>query len=270
MSFNSKHALDNIEKICNASKFFDTHEHKVREILDNSRKRMDVFASHMGSLGLKINIQEFNPSYQHGLGCTKMKAANCVASYEAGTQELWFTGHHDYCAANGASDNASSLGIMMELARCTIKLKPKITVRFASFDLEENGQLGSWAFVGKWKGLEKIKSLVNMDVVAGGKDLIICRSIGGYKSSKKLCKILKGISSKLNHEMHVRNVQGFSSDHIPFIGRAKKVAEITAGNISSYLNDGNINHTNEDTFENLNINHIEATGSSLLYMIENF
>ena len=80
----------------------------------------------------------------------------------------------------GADDNASSVAMMLEAARCLSKLDPQVAPRrsvvFLAFDLEEDGLVGSQYFVDNspWP-LESLKLMVTGDMLS--------RSLGGVCES---------------------------------------------------------------------------------------
>jgi Zn-dependent M28 family amino/carboxypeptidase len=85
--------------------------------------------------------------------------------------------HHDHDGAdgamilNGADDNGSGTVGLIEIAEAYVKAagkgqRPRRSILFASFNSEERGLLGSWAFVEKPPVLlPKIVAILNMDMV---------------------------------------------------------------------------------------------------------
>jgi len=68
---------------------------------------------------------------------------------------------------NGADDNASGVGGLLNLAAYFAKNKPNNTIIFAAFDAEEMGLQGAKAFVANPPvAIEKIKLNINMDMIA--------------------------------------------------------------------------------------------------------
>ena len=107
---------------------------------------------------------------------------NVVAGFEGSDSQLkneWvvISCHHDHDGAdgdrifNGADDNGSGTVGMLEIAEAYALAgeeghRPKRSILFASFNSEERGLLGSWAFVERpLVPLGRIAAVLNMDMV---------------------------------------------------------------------------------------------------------
>ncbi|MFI5456130.1 MAG: M28 family peptidase [Isosphaerales bacterium] len=107
---------------------------------------------------------------------------NVVAGFEGSDPALkdeWvvISCHHDHNGAdgdrifNGADDNGSGTVGMLEIAEAYALAgeaghRPKRSILFASFNSEERGLLGSWAFVERpLVPLDRIVAVLNMDMV---------------------------------------------------------------------------------------------------------
>lgn len=150
--FDANQAMRFLKMICDASdflgRFFSRFSDKARLefYLKNSRNRLRIFSheimEYLGrDVGSGVFVLDFESYPFEGL---RVKPCNCLAVKEGRTiEEIWICGHHDYCAALGAEDNAAALAIMIELARCLKDEKLNYTLCFASFDLEEYSQVGA-------------------------------------------------------------------------------------------------------------------------------
>lgn len=85
--------------------------------------------------------------------------------------------HHDHLGLHdgkvfyGADDNGSGTTGILEVARLVAKSKPKRTILFLSVSGEENGLLGSEAFLAKPPvDLALVKADINLDMIGRGKD----------------------------------------------------------------------------------------------------
>jgi Zn-dependent M28 family amino/carboxypeptidase len=88
--------------------------------------------------------------------------------------EIIISAHWDSYNGPGASDNASGVGVMIELARYFSNIKPDFKIRFIAFGTEELGSLGSKSYVIKHKAeFKKCKMVFNIDQVGGYKDIYI-------------------------------------------------------------------------------------------------
>jgi hypothetical protein len=84
--------------------------------------------------------------------------------------------HHDHLGVRdgkvypGADDDASGIAMLLETARiaATARSKPKRSIMFISFDLEEKGLYGSRFFVGEPPvPLERVKLFITADLIGG-------------------------------------------------------------------------------------------------------
>jgi Iap family predicted aminopeptidase len=103
-----------------------------------------------------------------------LRSANVVARYEQRNPsgpEILVTSHLDaYQVSPGANDNGTGLGLMIELARAFAKYAEQldVSITFAAFGAEENGAIGSRAYVQDHvAGLERVVAVVNLDTLGG-------------------------------------------------------------------------------------------------------
>lgn len=85
--------------------------------------------------------------------------------------------HHDHLGQHegkvflGADDNASGTAGILEVARLLSKAKPRRTVLFLSVSGEEDGLLGSAAFIARPPlDLSRVKADINLDMIGRGKE----------------------------------------------------------------------------------------------------
>lgn len=160
----------------------------------------------------------------------------------------------------GALDNASGIGMMMELAR-TIKMQknlPDKTVIFAAWNAEENGINGSKYYVDNPTHPLNQTYVINVDCI-GGEDSL---NIDVY-SSENIGNIMK---SKLyqygeDKDIKVREVYGSTgSDHQHFIAANVPAVFIT----DSFKNI----HTAKDTIDNISKENLGKVGGLLTSYIK--
>ncbi|MBD3337337.1 MAG: M20/M25/M40 family metallo-hydrolase [Candidatus Eisenbacteria bacterium] len=104
----------------------------------------------------------------------KHESANILAaigSREPDASEIVLTAHYDsYREGPGADDNASGIGVLLELARHFAKhgVEPGVKLTFVSVAAEELGVVGSRAYLdAHLPGLSRCDLLVNLDQVGG-------------------------------------------------------------------------------------------------------
>ena len=68
----------------------------------------------------------------------------------------------------GADDNASGVAVVLEVARLFAKIPTPQTLQVVFFDQEEEGLLGSRAFVDHWPNLAQIQGAIILDMVGYG------------------------------------------------------------------------------------------------------
>lgn len=175
-------------------------------------------------LNLKASVEvtsDFKASVSNNIVAT-------IPGSEAPDEHVIYMGHIDHLGQNtslegdqiynGAHDNASGTGGLIEIARqySQIKSKPKRSITFVGAAAEEQGTLGSQYFANNSPmPLSKIVGLVNMDslsITGRKKDV----SVVGYGKSE-LEEVLKRAAALQNRtltpEAHPERGYYFRSDH---------------------------------------------------------
>ncbi len=162
-----------------------------------------------------------------------------IAGFVRGTSRpeefVLIAAHYDHLspvdgrAYPGANDNASGVAMLLELARHYAAAPPERSVIFVAFDGEEDGRLGSRAFVKALgeKRLARINAAVNLDTVGridGQGPLIL-----GAASSDKWPHILRGASfvTGLPHRLVKEDLD--SSDQVSFIEAGVPAIQLFGG-----------------------------------------
>jgi len=183
---------------------------------------------------------------------------------------LVFTAHYDHLGKigkdiifPGANDNASGVSMLLELAKnfSLQKSKPKYSIAFIFFGAEELGLVGSTYFVNNpMLELQKIKVLINLDVIGSGDEGI--RVVNGIECKKvfhqldslnKTKNLLPVVAAKKNRP---------NSDHFPF--SQKKIPAIfiyTQGAYKFY-------HVPQDKADVLPLNKFPELFQLLLMFVE--
>ena len=129
----------------------------------------------------EIGIKSFStlPGFEQAFSfkraiVTEVKGTNMIGYIQGKSDNvIVISAHYDHLGVvkgevfNGADDNASGVGGLLNLAAYFAKNKPNNTIVFAAFDAEEMGLQGAKAFVANPPvAIEKIKLNINMDMIA--------------------------------------------------------------------------------------------------------
>ncbi|WP_181213251.1 M28 family metallopeptidase [Mesobacillus zeae] len=194
------------------------------------------------NLAEKVNIPVYGASYIHGewlkdeikkgnseIGLTakhysNLKSVNVIATKRAktrskDTKEVILGAHHDsVVGAPGANDNASGVGLMLELARVYKGYNTDKDLKFMSFGSEERGLLGSFHYVDQLDqaGKDRIEAVFVPDMVATNYDKaknLYSMTVDGSKNIVTDSTAAAG--ARLGNSDILPGTFG-SSDHVPF------------------------------------------------------
>ncbi len=161
--------------------------------------------------------------------------------------------------ANGAQDNGSGSAQVMEAARAiaALKKRPARSMRFALWGGEEEGLLGSFAYVEQHSAeLAKCAAVLNTDSGAGQPK--------GWNAEGRndVAAALKPLSEGLLRGLagsEITNESDFETDHGPFL-----IQGIPALNMSVDMSKyGEVHHTLADTIDKVNAHSLD-TGAAIL------
>lgn len=145
-----------------------------------------------------------------------------IKGTEYPNEKVVLVAHHDGIHVTpAANDNASSLGVMIELAKIFSKLRPpKRTIVFAAVTGEESGYIGAKYFVKQHENkLENLKVCITLDIIgAGDKELYVTENVYEGKvlrSPSWLNKKLVGIAEELGYYLEA-GTGDYSADNGPF------------------------------------------------------
>ncbi len=192
----------------------------------------------------------------------KFKTAN-IAGYIKGTQNpdsfLVISAHYDHLGTMGdaaiflgASDNASGVAMLLQLASYFKEHPPKYSVAFLLFSGEEAGLLGSSHYVANPVfPLANIKLLVNLDIMGDASEGITVVNGSVHKALFEQIKLYNEEISKPLPQIVARGAAA-NSDHYPF-------SEAGVPAIFIYSNGGKgFYHDTWDRPETLSYNNIDA------------
>lgn len=197
------------------------------------------------ALGLTASVQVSSQFSQSG-------SNNIIATLpgsEASDEHIIYMAHVDHLGQdlslegdqiyNGAHDNASGTGGILEIARAyaSLKKRPRRSITFVAVAAEEQGTLGSKYFAdNSTMPLSKIVGLINMDsinITGRKKDV----SVKGYGKSEleEVLKIAAALQNRsITAEPHPERGYYYRSDH--FSLAKKGVPGLSAGSGSEPLN----------------------------------
>jgi aminopeptidase YwaD len=184
---------------------------------DGELAAIEYIANQYRQYGLEVEIQPFE--FQRG--GTTYTSHNVIATKKAhknhDTGQIIYVGsHHDSVPGSpGASDNASGVGVNLELARVLSNMQTDTEIRFVTFGAEEWGLLGSRHYVSTLTEDEKNRSvgMFNFDMV-GSKNAgeMIMFTVDGERNT------VTNLGASSSHRVYEDLTYGRvgRSDHQPF------------------------------------------------------
>lgn len=198
---------------------------------EGGRKAREWIAARFAEIGLTPGnagsyFQEFNSTREAG------KTANVLGYFPGNDpalkdQVIVIGGHHDHLGVNssgsvywGADDNASGTDAVIEIARALAPLRGDLrrTVLFATFDAEERGLVGSYAYTAQPSfPMAKTVYMLNMDMIGYLKAKRNMQCLG-CKSSVYAASLLENIMRKYPSmgTPYMSSSASGGSDHYPF------------------------------------------------------
>lgn len=240
---NLKNFLDSLKQNTHAKGFLTTEYKKLTwHIASQTATKPEciVFANEINTKKtpkkLFLNIEnEFKTNYEIN------NIIACVKGTQNTDSVLVFSAHFDHLGAMGntqyvpgANDNASGIALLLNLAQYFSKNPLPYTVVFIAFNAEELGLLGSKHYTeNPFFELNKIKFLVNIDMVGTGEDGITVVNAEEFKNQYN--KLLN-INATHNYLPNIYpRGKAANSDHYPFYEKGVPCFFIyTRGGIAAY------------------------------------
>ncbi|MBE7176888.1 MAG: M28 family peptidase [Mucilaginibacter polytrichastri] len=181
-----------------------------------------------------------------------IKARNVIATLKGASlpdEKIVIGGHLDsWDLATGAIDNGIGSFAILDMARTfsALTLKPERTIEFVMFMGEEEGLLGSKAYVDealKNKSIDKIRFMLNYDMTNDPKGFAVTRG-----EMKLLCTAWGAEIAKIDTGFRndFRAGGGLHSDHQPFMLQGIPTGGGTGGQLPN--NSGPFYHSDKDSF----------------------
>jgi carboxypeptidase Q len=137
-----------------------------------------------------------------------------VVGTERPEEIIVVSGHHDSVAGNvGADDNASGVVFVLELARLLARKRPRRTIRFVSYGVEEKLSVGAYLYM---RSLDQKET--RRVVLALNADTIACRvgqDVAVVTGTSSLEKMVRRHWEGRGHPIDVRRGANPYSDHFP-------------------------------------------------------
>jgi hypothetical protein len=121
---------------------------------------MDNIAVLMESYGLTVTLEPF--LYY---GTTYYNVVGTKVGTVYPDQEVIIGAHYDSVDNPGADDDASGVALVLEAARIITQYDSQYTIRFVAFDREEQGLIGSYAYVDA-HATDDMQAMLQADMVA--------------------------------------------------------------------------------------------------------
>ncbi|WP_442590114.1 M28 family peptidase [Pedobacter sp. AW31-3R] len=205
-----------------------------------------------------------------------IKARNVIASLKGNSvplEKIVVGGHLDsWDLATGAIDNGIGSFSVMDIARCfkALQLKTARTVEFVLFMGEEQGLLGSKAYISaadKDHQLDQLKFMLNYDMTNDPK--------GFSTSRREMESLFKNWGNQISRiDTGFRNIfyagAGLHSDHQPFLLQGIPVGGGTGGKLPN--NSGQFYHSDGDNFKLVDEQQLKNTvrySAMLTYALAN-
>jgi hypothetical protein len=202
---------------------------------------MDNIAALMASYGLTVTLEPFTYSsstYYNVVG-TKLGTLYPDQQYVIGA-------HYDSVSNPGADDNASGVALVLETARVLSQYPSDYTIVYIAFDREEQGLVGSTAYVAD-HAFDDIQAMISADMVAYDTDTDQAR-IYSHDTSSALMVALGAAIDEYGDGLTWFDAGWISaSNHAPFDSAGFQACLLIEGEVW----DNPYYHTQQDSFDTL-------------------
>ena len=200
----------------------------------------DNIAWLMESYGLIVELEPF--SYW---GDTYHNVVGTLVGTTYPDQEYIIGAHFDSVGNPGADDNASGTAAVLEAARIISQYDSEYTIRFIAFDREEQGLIGSGAYVDDhWA--DDILGMISADMVAYDPDTNHCNIYGRTASDPIKADLAAAVTEYGDGLTYTIGGDTPYSNHAPFEQDGLQACLLIEGEVwaNPYY------HSSQDTFEN--------------------
>ncbi|WP_082233137.1 M20/M25/M40 family metallo-hydrolase [Halobacillus massiliensis] len=228
---------------------------------ENERKAETYIESQFERMGLKTEVQNF--SYRNHT----VSSSNIIA-YKPGksSKQIIVGAHYDSVSVGrGVDDNASGVGVLLEIAEVLKKIKTPYSIVYIAFGAEEAGLQGSNYYADQMteEEIENTIGMINLDSLAAGDQMYVYGGAGedGFIRDQALAiadkKKLDVETNPGLNPSYPTGTTGDWSDHAPFKAKGIPYGYLEATNweigaLDGYdqtAEHGGIWHTSNDTLE---------------------
>lgn len=222
---------------------------------ENTSLAADYIKNAMSERGLAASLEEFSFEAQSKNKRWNATGINIVGIKDGSIlkdQIILVTAHYDSIGGPGADDNAAGVASMLEVAGSLQNDSFNRTVYFIAFSGEEDGFLGSKAWISEHKDLsEKIVGVINVDYV-GKKNL----NVGYLPQYSWLKDILNESAENLKISVSIgAGTPSGGSDQVPFWENHIPAVIITHHATDTYI------HTENDTIDKVDFSAVRDATS---------
>jgi alkaline phosphatase isozyme conversion protein len=230
---------------------------------ENERKAAQYIKSQFERMGFDTEVQEF--SYERR--GNSYSSSNVIA-YKKGksSKQIIVGAHYDSVSAGkGVDDNASGVGVMLEVAEVLKKIQTPYSIVFIAFGAEEVGLQGSNYYADQMTNMEieNTVGMINLDSLAVGDKMYVYGDEGedGFIRNQALeiakkKKLQVSTNPGINPD-YPPGTTGDWSDHAPFKAKGIPYGYLEATNWEIGALDGydqtekhgGVWHTKNDTLE---------------------
>lgn len=170
----------------------------------------------------------------------------------------------------GGFDNASGVGVMLELARVVMARDEKKSITFLATGAEEYGMCGALRYIQKHADEQDRNRtyVINLDGlgVGNGVNLVTRYGIPPVHTTRKLAKTFWASGASLGVQVSERYLPiGVGLDSIPIASRGFETVTLTAGDVGSVALKI---HSKRDNADLLNVESLQQVGELITDVIE--
>ena len=170
----------------------------------------------------------------------------------------------------GGFDNASGVGVMLEVARVVMTRSEKKTIIFLAAGAEEFGMCGALRYMQKHVGAydRNRTYVINLDGlgVGNGINVVTRYGIPPIHTTRRLAKLLQTSGASLGVQVSKRYLPiGVGLDSIPIASRGFETVTLTAGDVGRVALKI---HSKQDNADLLNVESLQQVGELITDVIE--